>query len=460
MPTRGVAYSFSRGLYDAAAPGHFRVNPTIAPGDFLLSQDNGPFVPLTLLPVVTPAGSSLVVFQLTAAEMTADRLAVWGRDQAGGEWTEVLEHILPTPVAGPAPPVRGMAYSLSRGLYDAAAPGRFRVNPTIAAGDFTLSKDNGPFLPLTILPSVQPPASPLVMFQLTAGEMSAVRLALRGVDQAGGEWTELLEHLEPAPVVVPGPGLAVGTQTVRDLIQVAFLKLGILAEGEPLSAAQAAQGLRCLNSLLDAWALERLLVYVIDRQTFATVAGTQAYTLGPGGVWNTTPLYGAGTPRPVAIQSAWWQDTYGNELPLDVLDDQAYQSLTVRTLASMQALALKYDADFPLGKVFLWPKPSSVATIVLYLWRPWNAAQTLDTALSFPPGYQRLLEFNLAVELSSEYPGTLRPELAVLASEAKAKVQVPNLRIARLRSDLVGVTGHRGEAGLYSAWPSWLAGRG
>lgn len=99
MPTYGVAYSFTRGLYDARSPGQFRVNPTIAVGDFTISKDGGAFVPLTSLPVVSPAGSRLVLFQLTAAEMTAAHLTVQGIDQAGAEWTEFMEHVEPTAAA-------------------------------------------------------------------------------------------------------------------------------------------------------------------------------------------------------------------------------------------------------------------------------------------------------------------------------------------------------------------------
>jgi hypothetical protein len=98
MPKRGVAYSFSRGLYDATRAGHFRVNPTIVAGDFTLSKENGAFVPLTTLPVVSPVGSALVLFQLTAAEMTATRLTILGVDQAGGQWTEFMEHFEPEPL--------------------------------------------------------------------------------------------------------------------------------------------------------------------------------------------------------------------------------------------------------------------------------------------------------------------------------------------------------------------------
>jgi hypothetical protein len=94
-PKRGVPYSFSRGLYDATTGGSFRVNPTIASGDFRLSKDNGPLVNLANLPAVAPAGSALVLFQLTAAEMTADRVTIVGTDQAGGEWAEFMEHIEP-----------------------------------------------------------------------------------------------------------------------------------------------------------------------------------------------------------------------------------------------------------------------------------------------------------------------------------------------------------------------------
>ena len=95
MPKRGVAYSFSRGLYDATTGGRFRVNPTIAAGDFTISKDSGAFVNLANVPTVSPAGSRRVLFQLTATEMTANRITILGVDQAGGEWTEFMEHIEP-----------------------------------------------------------------------------------------------------------------------------------------------------------------------------------------------------------------------------------------------------------------------------------------------------------------------------------------------------------------------------
>ena len=249
--------------------------------------------------------------------------------------------------------------------------------------------------------------------------------------------------------------------TVRDLITVSLLKLGIIAQGEIPDASMAAGGLRCLNSLLDSWAIEDLLVYVVDRQTFALATNTQTYTLGPGGVWNTTPLYGAGSPRPVEIQDAWWQDANLLEQPITVIrDHQDYQRLRAVPSASPIVTEIWYDATAPLGTVWVNPTPSAASTIVLYLWHPWNAVQTLDTVLTLAPGYQRLLEYNLPIELSSEYPGTLRPELVALATESKERVERRNVRVPRMTSDLAGVAAGAG-GGRRSLWAAtdWLAGR-
>jgi len=94
-PIYGQTYMFTRGLYDAAGGGRFRVNPTIAVGDFKIAQDNGALANLTTLPVVTPAGSALVLVTLTAAEMTASRVTILAVDQAGNEWTEMMEQVEP-----------------------------------------------------------------------------------------------------------------------------------------------------------------------------------------------------------------------------------------------------------------------------------------------------------------------------------------------------------------------------
>lgn len=227
--------------------------------------------------------------------------------------------------------------------------------------------------------------------------------------------------------------------TVRELLTDALLMLGIVAEGELLSGTQADRALRIFNSMLDGWATEKLLVYTMDRQVFALAAGTQTYTLGPGGTWNTTPLYGAGSARPVRVSTPTWRDAGQDlELPVNLMDEDEYRSLVLRGMSSTIVTDLYYSPTFPLGEVFVWPRPTITAQMVLWLWHPYNTQQTLDFDLVFPQGYERALVYNVAVELSMRYPGSLRAELATLAGESKDKIKLLNHTVPVLRSDLAG----------------------
>ncbi len=90
FPKRGVAYIEYITLVDTLDPSKFKVNPTIAAGDFQISKDGGAFVNLATLPVVTPAGSRTVKLSLSATEMDANNIIVQAIDVAGDEWGEVI----------------------------------------------------------------------------------------------------------------------------------------------------------------------------------------------------------------------------------------------------------------------------------------------------------------------------------------------------------------------------------
>jgi len=90
-PKKNEAYEFFTVLTDSLDPAKFRVNPTIAAGDFRVSIDGGTLVNLATLPVVSPAGSRLVKVNLSAAEMDGDNISVVGVDVAGSEWEEYVD---------------------------------------------------------------------------------------------------------------------------------------------------------------------------------------------------------------------------------------------------------------------------------------------------------------------------------------------------------------------------------
>ena len=89
LPKKGVAYTFPLQVGDKNVSGTFKVNPTIAAGDFQVSKDGAAFANLATLPVVTPAGSSSILISLSVTEMGADKVEVVGKDVTGNEWFDV-----------------------------------------------------------------------------------------------------------------------------------------------------------------------------------------------------------------------------------------------------------------------------------------------------------------------------------------------------------------------------------
>lgn len=89
------------------------------------------------------------------------------------------------------PPVRGEDFAFDVCLEDYANPGLFKSNPTLAAGDVKISKDNGALTNLNTLPSVSPASSKVVTVICSATEMTADKVTLIFSDQtAPPEWCD------------------------------------------------------------------------------------------------------------------------------------------------------------------------------------------------------------------------------------------------------------------------------
>jgi hypothetical protein len=92
-PKKNTAFIHYAGLGSKADSTIFQSNPTIAAGDFKVSIDGGALANLATLPAVTPAGSKMVKFSLSAAEMNGDNITIVCSDAAGAEWCDVIINI-------------------------------------------------------------------------------------------------------------------------------------------------------------------------------------------------------------------------------------------------------------------------------------------------------------------------------------------------------------------------------
>lgn len=89
------------------------------------------------------------------------------------------------------PPKSGEDFQIRIALQDFSAPGSFRANPTIAAGDFKVDIDGGGLTNLTTLPSVSPAAGVAVLISLSAAEMTGGVITVVGIDQTSPkEWAD------------------------------------------------------------------------------------------------------------------------------------------------------------------------------------------------------------------------------------------------------------------------------
>lgn len=214
-----------------------------------------------------------------------------------------------------------------------------------------------------------------------------------------------------------------------DIIRIAMQHIGVLAEGETMSADQSTDGLRALNDVLETWSLQSLAVWGSLVETFATVAGQAAYTIGPTGNWNTE--------RPVSVESLY--------TTVDGLDFTAlpwtlgeYQGVGLKTQRQPIVERFVFVNDAPLAQVILYPTPSRAVPVVIDAPRILTQVAAIATMLTFPPGYARALQYAVAVELRPRYGSPIDVDAQARSTLALIKRANRVPRVSSFDSTLLG----------------------
>jgi hypothetical protein len=87
-------------------------------------------------------------------------------------------------------PKKAEVTTITTMLISQANPFVFQVNPTLAAADFSLSKDSGAFAALSMTPTVSPAGGAQVVIALSAAEMDCDFWQLYCHDVSGAEWQD------------------------------------------------------------------------------------------------------------------------------------------------------------------------------------------------------------------------------------------------------------------------------
>lgn len=213
--------------------------------------------------------------------------------------------------------------------------------------------------------------------------------------------------------------------TVRDIITDALNDIGVIAHNETPSAEDIALGLRVLNRMIDTWQTEELLIYNVVNQVFPFVAGQQSYTVGTGGDFNI--------PRPVNIQRAYARDTQGNDYPIEIVNVDEWSSITVKYISTTIPCFMYDNNDIPLKSLYFWPKPSDASwSVSLWYWGLIQSFSNVSDVIVLPPGYEKMIEYNLAVELAPKFSSAISDDIKQLAISSKAQVKRGNYTINQL----------------------------
>lgn len=207
-------------------------------------------------------------------------------------------------------------------------------------------------------------------------------------------------------------------QTMSQLAYQALRDLGCLRPGGIPSADTLNDILTAGNSMLDAWLLDEFLVFADTASAYPLTAGIQQYIIGPTQPpsnyieTNYPSLYANGyayiqAPRPTSIDDCniilnTFSPVVRNQV--EIINRDQWAAIAVQQLPDAIPLMLYPDFNFDNTYGFmtlnLWPGPLYAYELELYTWQQLQSFPDLVTAISFPPGYARLVQKNLAVEIA------------------------------------------------------------
>ena len=206
--------------------------------------------------------------------------------------------------------------------------------------------------------------------------------------------------------------------TAGKMILESLRKNGRKELGATLSTTEQPIYLSLLNAFLESVAVgERLLIpYLVD-EGFALTSGDGEYTIGPSGDFSTV--------RPIEIVQAWVRDSSDGDTPVSVIGQQTYNSFVQKDVDGSYPRYLYYEGRAPLGTIKLYPLPAAGLTLYLSSWKPLQKFGGLDVPIALPPGYQRFIEFNFAIETASAN-ADLPPAVVKGARDSRAAIKTHN----------------------------------
>lgn len=224
--------------------------------------------------------------------------------------------------------------------------------------------------------------------------------------------------------------------TLKDIIKGSLRLIGVVAEGEEPTPEEFRDSLSAFNLMIDSWSIENLAVYSTQDQVFNWPANTAVRTLGPTGDFVGN--------RPIDLDdSTYFKDaSSGISFPIKIINQLQYSNLALKSVTSTYPQCIWVNYDMPNITMTLYPVLTKELEFhfVSIFELPKVTISNLTEQLSFPPGYERAIKYNLACELAPEFGISPTREVIRIATISKRNIKRVNKSDDKMQlpSNLVG----------------------
>lgn len=213
--------------------------------------------------------------------------------------------------------------------------------------------------------------------------------------------------------------------TIRKILNRSFIFAGITTKNDTLSASEVEDGLQALNAMLSSFSNESMLLTARTTETFTLTGGKAIYTVGSGQDFDTG--------RPISIVAAYVR--LGNtDFPLELMNDINYMNVQDKSTTGLPNMIF-YDGGYPIGRITLHLTPVEGYSLTLLTEKPLSQL-SIDDDFDFPPGWEEMVVYNLAMRLSVEYGVQLPTGTMELAKESKGNIKSAIAKNRPMKSDI------------------------
>lgn len=131
------------------------------------------------------------------------------------------------------------------------------------------------------------------------------------------------------------------------------------------------------------------------------------------------------------VDPCYIRDSQGSDIRLKIIDAVAYGRIVDKDSDGSYPQYVFYDSAYSLtstATIYFWPEPQAGLSTFINTLQPLTNFSTMTHNISLPPGYQRAIEYNYAIEAAGGLT-ELDPQVAIVARESKAAIKRLNSRV-------------------------------